>query len=56
MNQTELNAKAEEAKLAQALEVATAKSAFDAYWAGSASSSVKHHVRRGAVQRIKAGE
>jgi hypothetical protein len=28
---------------------------FAAYWAGSASASIMHHARRGAVVTIKAG-
>jgi hypothetical protein len=31
-----------------------APSNFEAYWAGSATASVIHHYRRGAVRTIKA--
>jgi hypothetical protein len=43
-----------EAKADQIEAEHKAPSTFEAYWAGSATASVVHHYRRGAVRSIKA--
>ena len=45
---------AEVAKAEQITAGCTAKSALEAFWAGSATASVARHVRRGAVRTINA--
>jgi hypothetical protein len=45
---------ATQAKADQLARMAAAKSALAAYWAGSASASVAHHVKRGAVRTVRA--
>lgn len=42
-----------QAKADQIESEAKARTAFEAYWAGSATASVAHHYRRGAVRTIK---
>lgn len=46
--------RAQEAKQDQLSAIKTAKSAFESYWAGSASASVFHHAKRGAVKVVYA--
>jgi hypothetical protein len=42
------------AHTAQDNEIAKAKSALEAYWAGSATASVMHHYKCGAIRKINA--
>ena len=44
------------AKADQLDEMRNAKSALEVYWAGSATASVLHHYRRGAVRKIRVDE
>lgn len=41
------------AKRNQADDMAAAKTAFDAYWAGSAWNSARNHIKAGAVKTIR---
>ena len=50
-----IEAASELAKLDQMLAAKEAPDAFTAYWAESASASVFHHAKRGAVRTIHAG-
>jgi hypothetical protein len=51
---TEIQVAALEAKANQIEAMAKAPSALEAYWAGSATASLVHHYRRGAVRTVKA--
>lgn len=54
----ELAHRASLAKADQLAEIRKAEAAgddFAAYWAGSASASLGHHYRRGAVRTVRAG-
>lgn len=51
----QVEAASELAKQDQILAMEEAPCAFTAYWAGSASASVMHHYKRGAVHTINAG-
>lgn len=51
--------RADQAKRDQLAEMRRANEAGDslaAYWAGSASASVMHHCKRGAVVTLRSGE
>lgn len=54
MTDAQIKAAAEAAKQDQISSMRQQPSAFAAYWAGSASASVSHHARRGAVRSVKA--
>lgn len=51
-----INKRAELAKSDQAKVMADAKTALEAYWAGSATASFVNHYRRGAVVTVRAGK
>jgi hypothetical protein len=53
---TQIQINAQDAKADQLDEMRNAKSALEAYWAGSATASVLHHYRRGAVKTIRVNE
>lgn len=53
MTDKELKARAAQAKADQAAKMAAARTALEAFWAGSASASVAHHVARGAVRVLE---
>lgn len=53
MTEQELKARAAQAKADQMAKMAAARTALQAYWAGSASASVAHHVARGAVRVLE---
>lgn len=55
----EIEARAAQAKADQLAAIRKAEAAADsfaAYWAGSASASIVHHVKRGAVVIVKGGK
>jgi hypothetical protein len=54
-NEDKINEAAKQAKADQLAAMAEARTALEAFWAGSASASVARHVRRGAVRKIKVG-
>jgi len=45
---------AAKAKADQLARMAEARDALSAFWAGSASASIAHHVARGAVKTVRA--
>jgi hypothetical protein len=54
MADAQIKAAAEAAKQDQINSMRQQPNSLAAYWAGSASASVAHHVRRSAVRVIKA--
>ncbi len=53
MTEDEMKAAAEAAKQDQINSMRQQPDALAAYWAGSASASAAHHVRRGAVRTLR---
>lgn len=54
MTDAQIKVAAEAAKQDQINSMRQQPNTLAAYWAGSASASVAHHVRRGAVRTFKA--